>query len=151
MLTTAQHDRGIRRPRPGDVLQDLEAHGQPTAIVVEIDKRDRLTLGDKGSALLEWRLGDGTIRVARRKISTMRKLRLVRENDPVDRSPAARHRRGQREARAGDVLADPRDEERLALVVEVLEGRVHLNWLETGRSSTRASSSLRWLRLVREG
>lgn len=159
MELRAAHQRGRRRVRRGDVLQDTRAPGKPIAVVIGVDRLDRkrstfdlhaLT----GHARLMWK---DTDRVTSRSCESLRQLMLVRTGETIDDTPAARHRRREREVRVGDVLRDRarsgHGENLEAVVIEVAGpgGRAKLSWFHSGRSSRRAMRSLCWLELVREG
>mgnify|MGYP001086890044 CR=1 FL=1 len=148
----AAHAQGRRQVELGDVLKAVGS--TPIAVVVEVPDRVRdPAFGDvinQGSAVLEWRT-DGEVRYTRRRLATLCRLKLVRVGEPFDDTVQARHRSGRRAPRAGDVLARPGELEREALIVEIVDDRARIAWLETGKTGSRAVRSLRWLTLVREG
>lgn len=146
------HETGRRPPQPGDVLQDPFASGTPTALVYKVERPASNFVSASaaaGIAWLEWTLG-GRVWCAKRKCSTMRGLVLLAVGADVVGSPRDQHRRGLRSVSVGDVLRD-RARETEAVVVAVQTGCVRMNWLDSGRSSQRSTSSLHMLDLVRWG
>ncbi len=140
MRESAYHERGRRCPQVGDVLEDQET-GQ-VAVVQAV----RRSSHDGGTALLEW--DSGRKRYTERSLSSLRRLRLLRVGEEIN-SASARHRLGWRQVQVGDVLADPGDLEREAVVMDVDSARARVSWLETGRTSHRTHGSLKQLVLVR--
>jgi hypothetical protein len=156
----AAHERGRRVLLVGDVLQEVRWGAIASVVATKRPSGGLLVWSwsaTSGTALLQWERE----RVSRILCRRCLRYRLVEKGEGLETvvvhennhtikylpgAEPALHAAGWRRVREGDVLVHAWRE---ALVVETDTSTTRLSWLDTGRSSIRATHTLRRLTLAR--